>query len=473
MTDLEKLFKESKLHKTENGDLTYETTGDNYVDILFKTPLLEKRLDLVPKLDGSPKSKLFSMFIRDPRRGMGRRDLGRYLMAETGVSPEHVALAGRFDDLLYVGGGDPKTEHIKYMVEEAKKGNHLAKKWLPRTTGKNREVALAIAKEYGLDTQWNKGYRELIKTDTVESKLSYSEDVTFNFYADGIKVGTEEATIHPKVDTIDFEKVPSLAMIKYFDAFSTREDTQERFQEYLDAVKSGDKKLNVSTTTHYDIYRNSGKIDPDLFISKLPKIELNCIPILDTSGSMNDSYDSFGKAIAIAHALSLGSTYDNGKVVSFSRRPKLIDIYNDEIINDWFIYDYNPDSEYHKQIARMYTGDMSNTDFGEVMKLLAKLDKYPEYLVVLSDMEFDYGSNQSKDEAMDIIRSHSPNTKIIWWNFHSENDSVPETDSYGNIFMSGYSPQLLSLLETGFDMEKFLNKLLSEYAKYIKDELNK
>lgn len=473
MTDLEKLFKESKLYTTENGDLTYESTGNTYVDILFKTPLLEKNLNLVPKLDDSHKSKLFSMFIRDPRRGMGRRDLGRYLMAETGVSPEHVVLAGRFDDLLYVGGGDPKSEHIKYMVEEAKDGNHLAKKWLPRTTGKNREMALAIAKEYGLDTKWNKAYRELIKTDTVESKLSYSEDISFDLYSDGVKLETVHTTVHPKVDTIDFEKVPSLAMIKYFDAFLNREDTKERFQEYLDAVESGEKKLNVSTTTHYDIYRNASKIDPDLFISKLPKIELNCIPILDTSGSMQDMQDSFGKAMAIAHALALGSTYDNGKVVSFSSRPKLIDIYNDEPVGKWLFDDFIPDSDYANQMARMYTGDMSNTDFGAVMRLLSNLEKYPEYLVVLSDMEFDCGSSQSKDEAMDIIRSHSPNTKIIWWNFYSENDAVPETDSYGNIFMSGYSPQLLSLLETGFDMEMFLDKLLSEYAKYVKDQLGK
>ena len=53
----------------------------------------------------------------------------------------------------------------------------------------------------------------------------------------------------------------------------------------------------------------------------------------------------------------------------------------------------------------MYTGDCSNTDFGKVMELLKGLKKYPEYLIVLSDMEFDCGSNQSKEETMCTLPS--------------------------------------------------------------------
>ena len=117
----------------------------------------------------------------------------------------------------------------------------------------------------------------------------------------------------------------------------------------------------------------------------------------------------------------------------------------------------------------MYTGDCTNTNFGAVMDLLLGLDKenVPEYLVVLSDMEFDGGSSMSKERTMSYFKRLGVNTKIIWWNFNSRNTTCPETDKYGNIFLSGYNPMLLKFLENGFNAEAFLDKLLQEYKKSI------
>ena len=116
----------------------------------------------------------------------------------------------------------------------------------------------------------------------------------------------------------------------------------------------------------------------------------------------------------------------------------------------------------------MHTGDCSNTNFGAVMDMLSNLKtEMPEYLVVLSDMEFDEGSSMSKDATMQLFKSNNWSTKIIWWNLNSRNKTAPETDNYGNIFISGYTPMLLKYLETGFDAQQFLQKLLEEYAKNI------
>ena len=117
----------------------------------------------------------------------------------------------------------------------------------------------------------------------------------------------------------------------------------------------------------------------------------------------------------------------------------------------------------------MFTGDCSNTDFGAVMELLSKLDEdMPEYLVVLSDMEFDRGSNSSKEATMKLFKSKGYNTKIVWWNLNSRNITCPEMDADGNIFLSGYNPMLLKYLQVGFDSNAFLDKLLSEYSEAIK-----
>jgi hypothetical protein len=129
---------------------------------------------------------------------------------------------------------------------------------------------------------------------------------------------------------------------------------------------------------------------------------------------------------------------------------------------------WNGDSQYKKEIASMYTGDCSNTDFGKVMELLAQLDGYmPEYLIVLSDQEFDIGSRTSKEKTMQLFKEKGYNTKIVWWNFNSRNITCPEMDDSGNIFISGYNPMLLKYLSVGFDAKKFLEVLLVEYAKNI------
>lgn len=103
------------------------------------------------------------------------------------------------------------------------------------------------------------------------------------------------------------------------------------------------------------------------------------------------------------------------------------------------------------------------------MKMLQEVDKeeMPEYLVVLSDMEFDEGSSQSREEIENLWKVNGYTTKIVWWNFNSRNITVPEQDANGNIYMSGYNATLLKFLESGFDGDKFLNKLLDEYKKFI------
>ena len=103
------------------------------------------------------------------------------------------------------------------------------------------------------------------------------------------------------------------------------------------------------------------------------------------------------------------------------------------------------------------------------MEMLIRLKKdMPEYLVILSDMEFDYGSSMRKDALMRIWKQRGWTTKIVWWNFNSRNKTAPEMDKDGNIFLSGYNPMLLKYLESGFDNDKFIEKLLMEYFKNLK-----
>lgn len=455
MNELEKIFAEKK---TENGDISYSTTGNNLADLIFLTPFFEKHLDQA-KIGTSEKEKLLAMYIRDPRYGLGRRDLGRKLMKLAEVDTHDIVTAGRYDDLWHI----PTNNNINMLRAFLADNNQLAKKWMPRLTGKDKKVAKAFCKMWNIT---EKEYRQLIKTDsTVEYKLSYAEKGNGTPLNDLFNKGIYN---HPLVDKINFEQVPSLAMHKYLHAFSTREDIKERFSQYIEDVKANKKKVNVTTANVYDAYKtaNAGwttqsveKDAREVVANKTVDnatlgVELDAIPILDTSASMGylGDGDLIDKATSVAHAIATKSTYAPNQVISFSSRPQLMTIKGDTL---------------KEQYRSMYTGDCSNTDFGKVMELLKGLKKFPEYLIVLSDMEFDYGSRQSKKETMELFKKNGANTKIIWWNFNDRNKTVPEFDEYGNIYLSGYNIQMLKLLENKFDMTTYIDKIIEDYRKKI------
>ena len=467
MNELEKMLNEKI---TENGDLAYKSTGNNLTDLFFMTSYFEKHLDEA-RIGTSEKEKIFSMFIRDPRFGLGRRDLGRRLMNLSNVDTLNIIKAGRFDDLWHI----PTDGNLSALYNELQNGNELAKKWMPRLTGKDRKIAKVLCKMWGLT---EKEYRKLIKTDsTVEYKLSYAEQIDGTPLNELFKQGNFK---HPLVDKIDFEKVPSLAMTKYLRAFSTREDIKERFSKYISDVKENKAKLNVSTTTVHDSMKvATGDWVPQSVLDDAKEVvarkiednatlgvEMNAICILDTSGSMYSGYWGWGgpdfskmdkndigmKAMSVCHALAKHSTYAPNQLISFSSNPHLMTIKGNTL---------------EEEYKSMYTGDCSNTDFGKVMQLLKGLNKYPEYIIVLSDMEFDYGSHQSKTELMRLFKQHEANTKLIWWNFNDRNKTVPEFDEYGNIYLSGYNLQILKLLENKFDMSTYIDKILEDYRKKV------
>lgn len=472
MTNAVKNQKNSELSElfnyklTENGDFTHKSTGNHLVDLIFQAEYYQKHLNEV-KIGNSDIEKLFSMFMRDPRHGMKYRNLGRVLMRKSGVSPQAVAFAGRFDDLWENPISNDFDENwISYLFEQCRAGNELAKKWMPHyvATKANGKVAKStlMASHFrqllGLNKQQ---YNKFVKCPTVESKLSQHMN-----------------------DMIEFDKIPSLALLKYWARFAgtskknPKTDMAERFNAYLESVKKGEKKMNFSTATVYDIYRNANTIDTDLAFSQIEKISGNWIPIVDTSSSMFDN-DAMGKALSIGHYLGKCSTYCPNQVITFSSHPQLIEL---GVTKPNRSYTYRMDkipsnngSQYNKEILSMYTGDTSNTNFAAVMNLLRGLKtEFPEYLIVLSDMEFDWGGNDANRRTMNEWRRNGIKTKLVWWNFNARNTTSPQsikTDANGNIFISGYDPTMLKFLSCEFDAEKFISKLLTEYAKTIPNDM--
>ncbi|MGL5191017.1 MAG: DUF2828 family protein, partial [Cetobacterium sp.] len=259
MNELKRIFAEKK---TENGDIAYNTTGNKLVDILFMSQYYRNHLNEV-RIGNTEKDKLFAMFMRDPRNGIGERDLGRVLMAQTNISPEEVVKVGRCDDLIHLQYMQPNlidTDYLGYFIELLKSGDYNAKKWSPRPSSgiQSRKLAKVLMKIMGIK---EKEYKRLIKCDTTEYRVS-----------NGIEV--------------DYSKVPSLAFLKHFKTFQKQD--AERFAEFMESVNKGESKINTGTMTPYDIFKNfvecsgwSGrvKVDPqaDIIFKQLKQVNLGSI----------------------------------------------------------------------------------------------------------------------------------------------------------------------------------------------------
>ena len=422
--------------ETENGDKAFNSTLNKYFDIIGQTAYYRENLvELLSfNIDTGEFDKWFSMLVRDGRLGSGERAIGRILLSQTSVTPEEVYNCGRADDLLFIGIEAGRVEFLDYFIKKLLDGDLNCKKWFPREHSSKKEWYKVIMKRINkkfIDIN-NKQIRKLIKSDTVESVLSRNEIVK------------------------DYSKVPSLAMLKYFNTFIRKDG--ENFGEYLEEVKNGEKKMNTSVTTPYDLFKvKIEDTEKDIIFNSFKNKKFNILPILDNSASMYDNKDSSGKAKAIAHYVAKNSTYLYNIIMFFSDRPKLVELG----------YTYRGDMKILNSC-----NDVANTDFSKVMKALEKIQDYPDYFLVLSDMEFDAGSNQTKDDAMKIIKEKSEKTRIIWWNFNSRQVTFPEIDKYGNIFLSGYSPQLLSLLDVNFDLENVMNGMVEEYKKQYNNKYN-
>lgn len=442
MNNLEKLFN-TKL--TENGDLAYKSSGNSVVDLIFLAEYFTKNPNEIPINDilALPEvaRRLLCMFIRDPRFGMGYRDYGRILFEKFNADVDDVVKAGRWDDLWdYIDRYTSpffKGNLYQYFKQECESGNELCKKWMPRLS--SGEVSRRRAKDFcNYFNMSHKDYSKLIKANTVENTLS-----------------------NGSISDIKYEHVPSLAMMKYFETFKRKDG--ERFQKYLDDVKAGKKNVNFATGTVYDIYRNLDRLEgnAELFFEKLPKAPMSSIVICDTSGSMFNQYDAIGKALALTYYFAKNSTYAPDMFVSFSSNPELIKLNGRNM------------KEVFENMKRSNWG--YNTDLGKVFKLLMSLEgEMPEYLIVLTDGEFDQMSSTRKDEWKRMLEKRGQKCKICWWCLNDgRSRTVPELEG-DNIFMSGYNGTLLRYLEAGFDNEKFIEKLLLEYEKTIgEDSLKK
>ena len=501
---------------TENGMQGYKSTNNPYLDFLYKVSsfrgkdedeLKKITLDFIASIMNNENKKYllkFILYIRDPRNGLGERALGRELLAvlfkyfdfenkeniftwvvnrlyDYGRWDDYVSLVQDFY-LTEFGGQKNKDEvpHILQVVDSLKKtleedlknieinaSSTLLAKWMPSINTSShtaRNWAEFFARQFG----WSKKqYRQTL------SKLRKYLKVT------------ERQMSLQEWNEIDYEKVPSLANLRYKDAFLRHDE--ERREEYLSKLAKGEVKINSAVNFPHDVvhkYSSSDwwKVSLCKYDEALEQLWKNLkevsglkdtLVVRDDSGSMTCSLGRTGvTALEVATALGIycaehcSEPYKN-KIISFSENPKYLDFSKQTSLHDKLDYLYR-----HSEVA--------NTNIRKVFQLILKTaidnklkqEELPKQILIISDMEFDEGvefkGNPIEEAQEEFERYGYKVPKLIFWNVNSRTNTVPiKTNELGVYLLSGFSPNVLNLLSYG--IENQFEALVEELERKFKE----
>lgn len=363
---------------------------------------------------------------------------------------------GRYDYVLEALN-TPLEENAIFLIKNQLNNDintntpSLLGKWMPslRNHNKNNKIAYYLCKKLGFIP---KEYRLLLKS--LRDKINIVEhSLTNKAYAN-----------------INYNNIPSKAMLKYRDAFNRNDN--ERYQEYLSSVKKGEAKLNANLFP-YEIIRealkhnNSNAEAIDLMWKNQKDVlkgnTSNVLVVADTSGSMFTS-SRLPIASALALAIYLAERNEGAfknMFLNFSDNPSLQMLKGDTIQEKLSSIDYDN------------WGYTTNIDKAMELILKASLKakaEAPSHLVIISDMEFD-GCMKDKTNLeywQEQYQIHNLTMlKIVFWCVNDYVRGIPTTKNEKNVcVISGYSPNVFKNILT---MEEYspIEEMITSLKPYM------
>lgn len=443
---------------TYNGAITHSTSSNACLDLFFLAGACREESDakIISKLSAAyaedrVKCLKIIFWAGDIRQGAGERRF--FKLALNWLNDNHeedllkyldqVPEFSRWDVLFEINN-EKVLDFICGKLKEDKVDGLLAK-WLPRKNQYNN-LAKKIQNKIGITP---KTYRKLLvkNTQVVENKMC-----------------------EKKWNEIYYPSVPSVALNKYNKAWYRND--KERFEQYIEDVKSGKSKINASSIFPHDIIKkaisnygisvplNQAQITqwnnlPNYLEGKTNSI----IPVCDVSGSM---YCNNKLPITISIALGLYVSERNegpfkDAFITFSEKP----------VMQYLKGDINARMQ---QLAMAEWGN--NTNLTAVFNLI--LDKaidnkltqedMPETILIISDMEFDSCGVMTN---MEYIKSKYDEydlkmPQLVFWNVNGRSGNVPvKMNDKGVALISGASPSILkAVLSNEIHPIKIMNSVI-------------
>ena len=201
---------------------------------------------------------------------------------------------------------------------------------------------------------------------------------------------------------------------------------------------------------------------------------------LDTSGSMSGSYPGNGLPGGLAPidiCIGLGLYFANLIEGHFNKHVIMFDSESE------FLHLHGTFCDQVEQIAKHATA-WGSTNFQSVIDEIVRVRRmnpevpvsdFPEVLLVVSDMQFDYAGHNTEtnyQHAMNKLRAVGlPDMTIIWWNVNGAyTGDVPSTmDDPGTILISGFDGAIVTSLLGG--IEEVVDQVTGEKRKRTPDEM--
>lgn len=333
----EVMREESKWTKTENGADAKNTTDSALLDMFATIGSMRSRSEdeIIQKFElafqEDPLGAMRCLFYaRDIRGGLGERRVFRVLLPyiakkhyeELYPNLELIPEYGRWDD-FYALIGTPMEQQFwpfiswqlssdKINMENGKNCSLLAK-WLKKADASSpntRKLGIYTANKLGMSVYDYKRLCVKLRKyiDVVEQRMSANE-----------------------WDTINYPAVPSRAMMNYRKAFARHDE--ERFNEYLNKVQSGEQKINSATLYPYDIVEKIlyGHEDSKVLEAQwnnLPNYvdnDVNAVVMADVSGSMSGRPMATSIGLAMYFAERNKGAYHN-LFMTFSGNPQFVEL---------------------------------------------------------------------------------------------------------------------------------------------------
>lgn len=460
MSFMDDLEIETSVTLTENGGRALSTTGDKLLNLFAVLGALRTRpADVIDKFDAAYRENAdlatkMAFYGRDVRGGLGERAVGRLMLRELAILNPDVVKAnlgsivefGRYDDLFVLFDTPCENAMVEYAKmqlvsdwKHMKSNQHvsLLAKWMPSINASS-EHTKALAHRFV--KAFNTAPREYRKT---LSALRKYIDVT------EVKMSANKWT------DIDYKAVPSNAMANYGSAFARHD--YEGFNRYMDAVKSGDVKINAATLYPHNVietmYGNRDVAEAQW--KALPNYvegDNNFLIMADVSGSMMGRPMETSAGLAIYFAERNHGAFAN-KFMTFTDIPRIVDVTGNDLfdkycsVTDHVGYNTNLEAAFDAILSTAVRTRCPQSDL-------------PKALVIISDMEIDYWDGGSLTFTEEMRKRFADAgyemPKLVYWNVDSRKDTFLASKNDPNVILvSGQSASTFKNLIKGIDLSAF------------------
>lgn len=438
-------IKTSNKTKTTNGMKAKVSTKNACVDLFYKAGAMRGE-NIIPHFtqalnEDKAIALKIAMWLRDVRGGAGERQLFRDILSYLEINDKESAKLlvkkipeiGRWDDGIVLQTTELKQMYMGMVKDALNNQNALCAKWMPR------KGAFAVElREYLNYTP--KFYRKTLVnlSSTVEQQMCAQQ-----------------------WEDIDFDKVPSLSHIRNRNAF--KRHTPTKYADYAQSL-TGDNpigKINAGAIYPHNITSRLKYEKDEVSISTLTS-QWNALPnfingskilpIVDVSGSMNCGISgnniNSSMVTCMDVAVSLGLYVSQKQqsafkdvVMTFSENPNLVKLSGDlaQKLNGVYSLDWEMNTNIEKTFNVLLEFATNNK---------VKQKDMPEYLLIMSDMQFDQCTTGNGVGVFKMIEEKFKNhgytlPKIVFWNLHSYDNVPVKFDKLGTALVSGFSPAIL------------------------------